>query len=111
MFLLEKIIDKLLGIKAKRKISETSGKSIDRWGRTIIVVISLCCLPFVINDDGSLAKWYYVLFFTVLLGYQVILERIYLKNSKQFIGTFIFLIIFVVFIYNIEKFFRITGMW
>ena len=107
VFLLEKIINKLLGIKVKGKISETSGKSIDRWGRFIIVVIFLCSLLFFTNEEGNLSKWHYMLFWTSLLGFQAILEWKYLKNSKQYVGTLIFLIFVVVFIYNIENFLRI----
>ena len=60
VFFLEKIINRLLGIKVKGKISETSGKSIDRWGRVIIAVIFLCFLPFFINEEGALSKWFFI---------------------------------------------------
>ncbi|WP_455717758.1 DUF4181 domain-containing protein [Anaerosporobacter sp.] len=110
VLLLEKIMDKLLGVKVKGKISETSGKNINRWGRAIILVIFLCCIPFGINEDGSLSKWYFMLSGTSFLGFQAILEWKYLKDSKQYISTLIFMIIFVVLIYNIEKFIRIIGL-
>ncbi|MFD6442714.1 hypothetical protein ACFWDG_23730 [Peribacillus sp. NPDC060186] len=43
---IDKFLRKWLGVE-KKKISETSGKNFERWGRTIIVFISLCILPFV----------------------------------------------------------------
>lgn len=104
VFLLEKIINKLLGIKHKEKISETAGKNVDRWGRGIILVIFLCSLPFFIEQEASVMKWYYILFFISLWGFQSILEWKYLKNSKQYVSTLIFLVLVVVFFYNIENF-------
>ena len=83
-FSVEKIIDKFWGVKRK-SISETPGKRIDRWGRTIIVLIYL---SFIITTKGS-NEWQFVLFLTALLGFQTILEWKYLKDSKQYISTLI----------------------
>ena len=83
-FSVEKIIDKFWGVKRK-SISETPGKRIDRWGRTIIVLIYL---SFIITTKGS-NEWQLVLFLTALLGFQTILEWKYLKDSKQYISTLI----------------------
>ncbi len=83
-FSVEKIIDKFWGVKRK-SISETPGKRIDRWGRTIIVLIYL---SFIIITKGS-NEWQFVLFLTALLGFQTILEWKYLKDSKQYISTLI----------------------
>ena len=49
VLLLEKGINKLLGVE-KKKISETSGKKVDRWGRGIILILFLCTLPFFIYE-------------------------------------------------------------
>ncbi|MFB6804882.1 DUF4181 domain-containing protein [Peribacillus butanolivorans] len=98
-FLLEKIINKLLGVENK-KISATSGKKVDRWGRGIILVIFLCTLPFVITKDTNVMKWYWILHLILLLGFQSILEWKYLKNSKQYVTTLIFLMLSVVIMYN-----------
>ena len=103
VFLLEKIINKLLGVK-KKKISETSGKKADRWGRGIILVIFLCTLPIVISKDINLMKWYWILYFVLLLGLQSILEWKFLKNSKQYVTTLIFLMLSIIIFYNIEYF-------
>lgn len=108
VLLLEKILNKLLGIKKKGKLSETSGKNVDRWGRGIILVIFLCSLPFFIEQEASVMKWYYILFWISLWGFESILEWKYLKNSKQYISTLIFLTLSVIFIYNIEHFLKLS---
>ena len=109
VFLLEKIINKLLHVKTK-KLSETSGKKIDRWGRGIILVISLCSLPlYFVYDTLNAIKWYWITFSTLLFGFQSILEWKYIKNSKQYVATIIFLIFTIISIYNIEYFFELFG--
>lgn len=107
-FLLEKVLNKLLGIE-KKKISETSGKNIDRWGRGIIVVIFLCTLPFVVIQDTNFLKWYWILFLIISLGFQFILEWKYLRASKQHIMTLIYLMLGVIIMYNIEFLFQLLG--
>ncbi|MFJ7952088.1 DUF4181 domain-containing protein [Lysinibacillus sp. NPDC096418] len=103
-FLLEKITNKLLGVE-KRKISETPGKSIDRWGRGIILVILLCTLPFVFANDIYNTMWYWVFYVTIIWGFQAILEWKYIKNSKQYVTTIILLMFILSILYNIEYFF------
>lgn len=107
-FLLEKIINKLLGVEEK-KISQTSGKNVDRWGRGIILVIFLCTLPFIITKDTNVMKWYWILHLILLLGFQSILEWKYLKNSKQYVTTLILLMLSVIIMYNIEYFLQLLG--
>lgn len=107
-FLLEKILNKLLGIE-KKKIFETSGKNVDRWGRGIISVLFLCTLPFVITQDTNVIKWYWILSLILLLGFQSILEWKYLKDSKQHVNTLIFLMLSVIIMYNIEYFLQLLG--
>ena len=101
--LLEKGINRLLGVK-KKKISETSGKRVDRWGRVIILVICLSTLPFVVTMDTSIIKWYWIFYFILLLGFQSFMEWKYLRKSKQYVTTLIFLLIGVTFMYNLEYF-------
>ena len=101
--LLEKGINKLLGVE-KKKVSETSGKKVDQWGRGIILILFLCTLPFFIMEETSFMKWYWIPYLIVLLGFQSILEWKYMKNSKQYVTTLIILIISVIILYNIEYF-------
>ena len=88
IFVIEKMTEKFLGIKTK-KISETPGKSVDRWGRTIIVVIFLCSLPIVTQYSEIVINISWILFIASLMTFQVILEWRYLKESKQYISTLI----------------------
>ncbi|WP_026695677.1 DUF4181 domain-containing protein [Peribacillus kribbensis] len=101
IFLLEKFTNKWLGVK-KKKLSETPGKKVDFWVRVSIVALFVCTIPLLVSGDVFIPKWYWIVYLTVLLGSQVILERIYLKNSKQYISTLIGLIIVLLFIYFLE---------
>ncbi|RWR04835.1 DUF4181 domain-containing protein [Siminovitchia fortis] len=107
-FLLEQIINKLLGVK-KKKVSETPGRKIDRWGRGILVVVFLCGFSFVIEADRSVIKWFWISYLIILLGFQAILEWKYLKDSNQYVTTFIFLLLGVALIYNMEYFIQLLG--
>lgn len=100
---LEKAINKLLGVE-KKKVSETFGKKVERWGRGIILVLALCTLPFFIMKATSSMKWFWILYLIVLLGFQSILEWKYLKNSKQYVTTLIFLILGIIMVYNTNYF-------
>ncbi|WP_462405636.1 DUF4181 domain-containing protein [Gracilibacillus sp. Marseille-QA3620] len=88
IFVIEKMTEKFLGVKTK-KISETPGKRVDRWGRTIIVVIFLCSLPIVTQYSEIVINISWILFIASLMTFQVILEWRYLKESKQYISTLI----------------------
>lgn len=100
-FILEKVINKFLGVKRK-SISETSGKIVDRWRRGAIVVIFICTLPFVIAKNYTSIKWFWILYLILLLGSETFMEWKYIKNSKQYISTLIFLILGLIFIYYLE---------
>lgn len=102
--LLEKPSNKLLGVE-KKKISETPGKKVDRWGRGIILAVFLCALPFVIDADVYVMKWFLIFYFIILFGFQLVLEWKYLRTSKQYVTTFIFLLFGVITMYNIEYLF------
>ena len=102
VLILERLVNKLLGVE-KKKISETSGKNIDRWGKGIILVIFLCTLPFYITSDKDVMKWFWIIYFVISMGFQSILEWKYL-NSKQYVSTLIFLLLTIMVFYNIEYF-------
>lgn len=101
----EKRINRLIRVE-KKKLSETSAKHIDRWGKGIILVIALTTLPFILKMDIKNMKWYWIGYFMVSLGFQSFLERMYLKESKQYITTLIFLILAIIGIYFIDYFIR-----
>lgn len=104
--LLEITLNKLFGVEKKR-ISETSGKRVDLWGRVIILVIFFCFLPFIITKDTTVIKWYWILNLIIFLGFQSFVEWKYLMNSKQYVTTLIFLIISVIIMFNMEIFLKI----
>ena len=99
ILLLEKIINKLLGVE-KKKISETAGKKADLWGRRVIFVIILCNLPF-IESGTDFAKWYMGFYIVLLFGLEAILEWKYIKNSKQYLTTIIILLYILFFLYTV----------
>jgi hypothetical protein len=101
LFLLEKMLNKLLGVE-KKKISETSGKKIDFWGRRIFLGVFLCSIPFFVLAD--IMRWYWIFYLTIFLGFESFLEWKYMKNSKQYITTLIFLTYGLIIIYNAEYF-------
>lgn len=89
----------------KKKISETAGKNIDRWGRGIILFIFLSILWFVITIDSEiLIKFYLISYLTSSLGFQAIMEFIFLKETKQYISTTIVLILGLIVMYNLDHF-------
>lgn len=89
VFLVEKIMEKYLGVKRKL-ISNIPGKRIDRWGRTIIVIIFLLSYFIALEKEiDVILKWNWFLFFTALMGLKTILEWKYIKESKQYISTLI----------------------
>lgn len=94
---LEVGINKLLGVEKKR-ISETPGRKIDAWGRGIILVIFLTTLFFSNKQNIDLfeMKWFWLGYFILLYGFQVFVEWKYIKNSKQYLASFIMLISSVV---------------
>ena len=71
--LLEKGINKLLGVE-KKKVSETSGKKVDRWGRGIILILFLCTTSVLcILCDGRYHFYKVVLdtIFDCIIGFSV----------------------------------------
>ncbi|WP_342667338.1 DUF4181 domain-containing protein [Domibacillus robiginosus] len=104
-FLVEKLLRKWLGIE-KRKISETTGKNIDRLGRVIILIAFLCTFPFTfaLTEDLNAMKWYWILYLVLLLGFQGFVQWRYLKNSREYVITLVFLVIGAIAIYSMDYF-------
>ncbi|WP_410862959.1 DUF4181 domain-containing protein [Peribacillus sp. SIMBA_075] len=99
---INKFLTKWLGVEKKEKISETSGKNIDRWGRGLILLTFLCTLPYAIEEDKNV-MWY-MCFFIVSFGFQSFMEWKYLKTSKQYVITLTYLLIALVIMYNVDYF-------
>jgi hypothetical protein len=101
----EKLLRKWLGVE-KRNIAETSGKNVERRGRGIILLIFLFTLPIVITEEGEGLKWYWIFYLMVSLGFQSFVEWKYLKDSKEYVITLIFLLLCIIIMYNINYFFN-----
>ena len=106
LLLIEKLINKILGVK-KKKISETAGKNIDRWRRGLILVIFICTYPVAIYNDFNI-KWFFISYAILFMGSESLMEWIYIKNSKQYMTSLILLIFLVIIIYNIESIYHIV---
>ena len=113
VLLLEKGLNKLFKVK-KGKISETDGEKLYLWGRIIIVTLCICTIIFfyyaVMNNiidynamnSFSILKWFWIFYFSLLIGFQSFLEWKYFKQSKQYLTTLILLIVFIGYLYSIE---------
>ncbi|MEW9111226.1 MAG: DUF4181 domain-containing protein [Cytobacillus gottheilii] len=99
-FALERGLVKVFGIKRK-SLSETSGKKIDQWGRGILLVVYLSVLLFVLEMDLDI-KWYFICFIMISFVFEMVMEWVYLKETKQYIITLVFLVITIPILFNIE---------
>ncbi|EDL66293.1 DUF4181 domain-containing protein [Bacillus sp. SG-1] len=88
----EKLLTKWLG-KDTRKISDTEGKLLDRWGRGVILLIALVFLTKVgdMSDQRLAMNIYWISFIIVFLGFQSFMQWKFLKGSKEYLKTLIFL--------------------
>src|SRR5690625_5083884 len=75
LFIADKILNKILHIK-KGKISETPGKKIEFWGRTIIWIIILIVLWFAVNTSDILRMFYIMVCAILAIGFQAMMEFI-----------------------------------
>ncbi len=104
MFMTEKITNKILRVE-KVRISDTSGKNLDRWGRGIILSVFLSALWFGIDiNSDALIKYFFMSYLAITLGFQAIMEFIFIKDSKQYISTMMLLIMSLIIVYNVDNF-------
>lgn len=102
LIVVEKIANKILSVE-KIKMSETSGKIINRWGQTILFIIFLVQLWLMVDSSDMQRMFYFTIYLALLFGYQALMEFIFIKKSKQYISTAILLSI-VLIIINLESF-------
>ena len=82
------------------KISVTPGKNIDRWVKGLLAIIALSIYFFVLDStDYSLVKWFWLILFLLVKGFDVFMERWYLKGSKDYIVSLIILLIGLMYIW------------
>ncbi len=103
VFVIQKILIKILSVE-KKKLSETSGKRIDRWGQRVFLVITLVMLWFMMGSSDLQNITYFTIYLVLLSGYQAIMEFIFIKKSRQYISTTILLIILLVIMFNFDKY-------
>ncbi|WP_421378480.1 DUF4181 domain-containing protein [Bacillus salacetis] len=91
-WLIERLLTMWLG-KDKRKISDTDGKLLDRWGRGVILLIALVMLNKVqqMPDSRQAMNIYWMSFAILILGFQSYMQWKFLKGSKEYLKTLIFL--------------------
>ncbi|WP_188856662.1 DUF4181 domain-containing protein [Oceanobacillus indicireducens] len=94
MFVVEKITIKMLSIERK-KLSETAGRRINRWGKSILLMVFLGFLWFIMESSDTVLLFYLLINLVLLFGYQAVMEFIFIRNSRQYIATTILLIVII----------------
>jgi hypothetical protein len=85
------LLRKWLNIK-RVKLSETSAKGIDRWGRGVILIVAICFIPFTVGTlDPNKILWFWIVYLSVLTAFQAYLQWKYIRKSKEYILTLAFL--------------------
>lgn len=108
LLLVEKITNKLFSVEKKR-ISETPGNRMNRWGQAILFLIFLITLWFMVDSSDIQRMTYFIIYLALLFGYQTIMEFMFIKESRQYISTAILLIIVLVIMYNLENYPFLVG--
>lgn len=80
----------------REKITHPKGKTIQLWGRRFLNVVGIIILGSWILYRNDLEVYYIMSVIFFIFGFQAVTEFIFIKNSKQYISTIIFLIIFLI---------------
>ncbi|PSL36242.1 uncharacterized protein DUF4181 [Planomicrobium soli] len=89
LFLLEKLIRKRMNIK-KVELRDTPAKSIDFWGRGVILVLALCTIPFSAGaEDMERLLWFFVVYLLAINLFQAYLQWKYVKETKEYVVTLV----------------------
>jgi hypothetical protein len=85
-------LTKWLG-KDERKLSDTEGRLLDRWGRGVLLLIFLVVLIKIraIPEFDRAMSIYWLIFIILTFGFQSFMEWKYLKGSKEYLKTLIIL--------------------
>lgn len=92
------IIGRLIVGKERGKVSETSGKNIQRIGFVTILIIAFSCFYFIDIMDDNAMKWFWLYFYTITFGFHFYLDWVYLRDTKEYLVSLILLIIGVSYI-------------
>ena len=95
-------ITKLLGIGVPIYLSETEAKNIDKYGTRAIYGVLAFILPvFLLTGIGF--RWFMVLVFVMFSTFSAVLEWIYVKETKQYIASILFIPYSIVLILNFDN--------
>lgn len=91
------IVGRLIVGKERRKIYETDGKYIHIAGLIMIGIVGIWIL-YDLLDNAQVMKWFWLLFLTLTVGFQSLMEWKFLKGSKEYIVSLIVLLIGLIYI-------------
>ncbi|REE78548.1 uncharacterized protein DUF4181 [Paenibacillus taihuensis] len=99
LIILELIVKKYLLVKEPNKISDTNGKSVNRWVKGLLAIISFIVFFFVLDTTNINAlKWFWLALFIVSMGQHTFMEWRYLKGSKEYIISLLKLAVGLIYI-------------
>lgn len=99
LVLVELIIKKYILVEESNKISDTDGKSINRWVKGLLTFITLCMFFVLDTTNINTLKWFWLIVFLVAMGQHVFMEWRYLKGSKEYIISLIKLAVGLIYIF------------
>ncbi|MFY0743101.1 hypothetical protein AB1K09_11260 [Solibacillus silvestris] len=91
-------VGRLIVGKERGKVSETSGKNIQRVGFVTLLIIAFSCFYFIDIMDESVMKWFWLYFYTITLGFHLFLDWVFLKETNEYKVSLILLIFGVTYI-------------
>ncbi|MDQ6423470.1 DUF4181 domain-containing protein [Paenibacillus sp. LHD-117] len=98
--LIEITIKKYIIVEEPKKISETTGKNINRWVKGLLAFISLFILFFVLDTTNiNTLKWFWLISFLVAMGLHAFMDWMYLKGSKEYMISLIKLAVGLIYIF------------
>ncbi|MCD5323456.1 MULTISPECIES: DUF4181 domain-containing protein [Pontibacillus] len=89
----------------RQSITDTKGKHVDRFGRGMTVLIAISVLTYAIFEDPEEVKWYYMAIVGIQFGYEAFMQWMFIKGSKEYIITLVYLALGLFTIYNIDLLF------
>ncbi|MBD8497003.1 DUF4181 domain-containing protein [Paenibacillus arenosi] len=92
------ILEKYILKSPSPKISDTTGKNINRWGKGCLAVLAICFYLFVLDmTDEYMMKWFFLIAFVVSAVFHAIVEWWYLRGSKQYFISILLLMVGLVY--------------
>lgn len=103
LIVVDKITNTIFSIE-KKKVSESAGKHIDRWGRWILAAIVVIILWFP-TDNSDMQRMFSILItLAFLCGYYAVMEFFFVRESRQYITTTVLLLTILICMYMLHQF-------